>query len=213
MKEDHLHYVIVVCIGVEKIFSQEWGTLLWPSGRYWGSWHVLFSSDQLYFSVQLYWVKQNWCWIRLQLPLGRRRFRYSYAKNICQRWCKSKFHESSHSLLKWFTLWRCYSWLILESYREGSCDVPEILSRSCEFLGRKCHALGHVCPFWDDLLWETSYFEQLPKFFRACCQFLIVSPSTILPSSTGISPSPCLSLPISFVPYALQNPVSGIISV
>lgn len=30
----------------------------------------------------------------------------------------------------------------LELCRKDSCDVPESLSRSCEFLGRKCFALG-----------------------------------------------------------------------
>lgn len=49
----------------------------------------------------------------------------------------------------------------LELCREVSWDVPEILSRSCEFLGRKCLALGHIYLFWDHLLCGTSCFEQL----------------------------------------------------
>lgn len=43
--------------------SQEWGTLLQPSGCYWGSWQVLFSY-QLDFSVQL-------CWLNTELVLNK----------------------------------------------------------------------------------------------------------------------------------------------
>lgn len=101
--EDHLRYEIVVCIGIEKTFRAAKNGELSSNPQVDTDVHDTFSSPHtswisLYDCVEL---NTELMLNKAVTAFARRGFRYSYdGKNVCQRWYKGKFHESSRCLLK-----------------------------------------------------------------------------------------------------------------
>lgn len=92
--------ISVVCIGVEKIFRAAKDGQLSSNPQ--------VEAHGIFCSPHTSWISLNCVELNTKLVLnkavtafGKKGHRYGYdGKNVCQRWCKSKFHESSHSLLK-----------------------------------------------------------------------------------------------------------------